>query len=269
MLTIPETINVQVASADSKASGLSTPGRFLLSGMLAGAFMGVGVVLMVSTAGPMFAAGEGLAKLVSGLVFGTALTLTVFAGAELATSAMMALPLGVLTKAIRPGKAALALLFIFVANLIGAFVFALLVRASGVLVSNQAAGAMLSDMLATKAHETPLELFARGILCNILVCLAIWMGSRVSSDGTKIVLIFIAITAFIASGYEHVIANMFTYSYGIIVGDPNGTLPLFGSNLLWVGLGNLVGGTLVVALTYWLIAGSPMRISSGKPTDQS
>ncbi|MFZ1381972.1 MAG: formate/nitrite transporter family protein [Scrofimicrobium sp.] len=257
MLTIPETIDTQVTSANSKSTGLDTPGRFLLSGMLAGVFMGIGVVLMVSTAGPMFAAGDGLAKLVSGMVFGSALTLTVFAGAELATSAMMALPLGVLTKSIKLGRATATLLFIFVANLVGAFVFALLIRASGVLVSNQAAGAMLSDMLASKGHETPLELFARGVLCNILVCLAIWMGSRVSSDGAKIALIFIAITAFIASGYEHVIANMFTYSYGIISGDPNGTFALFGKNLLWVGLGNLVGGGVVVALTYWLVAGSP------------
>lgn len=257
MLTIPETVNAQTVAAEHKAHSLETPGRLLLSGMLAGAFMGIGAVLMVSTAGPMFAVGEGLAKLVSGLVFGTALTLTVFAGAELATSAMMALPLGVLTKKLKPGKASLTLLFILIANLAGAALFALLIRASGVLVSNKAAGQMLSDMLASKAHETPLELFARGILCNILVCLAIWMGSRVNSDGTKTALIFIAITAFISSGYEHVIANMFTYSYGIVSGDPNGTFALFGKNLLWVGLGNLVGGAIVVALTYWVIAGRP------------
>ena len=161
--------------------------------MLAGLYMGVGVVLMVSTAGPLLATGDGFAKLVSGLVFGAALTLTVFAGADLGTSAMMILPLGVLMRSVKLGRASATLGFICLANALGALLFGSLIVASGVLVSNEAAGAMLSEMLASKAHESPLELFTRGILCNVLVCLAIWMGSRVESDGTKIALIFIAI----------------------------------------------------------------------------
>ena len=257
MLTIPQTLNVQAGVAIDKVAGLKKPGRFMISGMLAGLYMGVGVVLMVSSAGPLLAAGDGFAKLVSGLVFGAALTLTVFAGADLGTSAMMILPLGVLMKSVKPGRASATLGFICLANALGALVFGSLIVASGVLVSNSAAGAMLSDMLASKAHESPLELFTRGILCNVLVCLAIWMGSRVESDGTKIALIFIAITAFIASGFEHVIANMTTYTIGILSGDPNGTLALYGYNVLWVGLGNLVGGALVVALAYWFIGGKP------------
>ena len=257
MLTIPQTLSVQAGVAIDKVAGLKKPGRFMISGMLAGLYMGVGVVLMVSSAGPLLAAGDGFAKLVSGLVFGAALTLTVFAGADLGTSAMMILPLGVLMKSVKPGRASATLGFICLANALGALVFGSLIVASGVLVSNSAAGAMLSDMLASKAHESPLELFTRGILCNVLVCLAIWMGSRVESDGTKIALIFIAITAFIASGFEHVIANMTTYTIGILSGDPNGTLALYGYNVLWVGLGNLVGGAVVVALAYWVVGGRP------------
>lgn len=271
MLTIPQTLDVQADVAVSKTASLKTPGRFFVSAMLAGAYMGIGVVLMVSTAGPLLAAGDGFAKLVSGLVFGAALTLTVFAGADLGTSAMMILPIGVYMRSVKLGPASGSLGFIVAANAVGALVFSALIVMSQVLVSNQAAGTMLAGMLEAKAHESPLELFTRGILCNILVCLAVWMGSRVKSDGVKIALIFISITAFIASGYEHVIANMTTYTIGIMTGDPNATWALYGYNVLFVGLGNLVGGAVFVGLAYWLVGGRPRvlvaEVAAAKPAN--
>mgnify|MGYP002355726236 CR=1 FL=1 len=264
MLTIPETLAVQADAAVHKSDALRSPGRFAVSGMLAGAYIGIGVVLMVCTAGPLLAAGDGLAKLVSGLVFGVALTLVVFAGADLLTSAMMIAPQGALMRAIGPGRAAVVLVATFVANLAGSLVFAGLIVASGVLDSNAAAGKMLSDMLAAKAHEGPIELLVRGILCNVLVCLAIWMAARVRSEVAKILLIFAAILAFISSGFEHVVANMTTYGIGLFSGDPNATWGLFANNLLWVGLGNLIGGAVVVGLGYWIIGGST-RVSVTAP----
>ncbi len=257
MLTIPETLAAQADAGVHKVDALRSPGRFLVSGMLAGAYIGIGVVLMVSTAGPLVAAGDGLAKLVAGLVFGVALTLVVFAGADLLTSAMMILPQGALMRAIGPWRALGALAATFVANLVGALVFAALIVASGVLHANAPAGTMIADMLAAKAEEEPLQLFVRGILCNLLVCLAIWMCARVRSDVAKILLIFAAILAFISSGFEHVVANMTTYGIGLFTGDPHATLGLFASNMLWVGLGNLVGGGVIVGLGYWIIGGSP------------
>lgn len=264
MLTIPETLAVQADAAVHKSDALRSPGRFAVSGMLAGAYIGIGVVLMVCTAGPLLAAGDGLAKLVSGLVFGVALTLVVFAGADLLTSAMMIAPQGAVMRAIGPGRAAVVLVATFVANLAGSLVFAGLIVASGVLHSNAAAGKMLSDMLAAKAHEGPIELLVRGILCNVLVGLAIWMAARVRSEVAKILLIFAAILAFISSGFEHVVANMTTYGIGLFSGDPNATWGLFANNLLWVGLGNLIGGAVVVGLGYWIIGGSP-RVSATAP----
>lgn len=259
MLSIPDTLDAQAAAAVHKSDALRTPTRFVVSGMLAGAYIGIGVVLMVSTAGPLIAAGDGLAKLVSGLVFGVALTLVVFAGADLVTSAMMVLPQGALLRTVGPWRALGTIAATFVANLIGALVFAALIVASGVLHANAPAGRMISDMLAAKAHEAPLELFVRGILCNVLVCLAIWMCARVRSDVARILLIFAAILAFISSGFEHVVANMTTYGIGLLSGDENATWGLFAGNLLWVGLGNLVGGAVIVGLGYWVIGGSPRR----------
>lgn len=257
MLTIPETLQVQGDAAVHKAEGLRSPGRFAVSGMLAGAYIGIGVVLMVATAGPLLAAGDGLAKLVSGLVFGVALTLVVFAGADLLTSAMMILPQGALMGAVGWWRAIGTMLATFVANLVGALIFAGLIVTSGVLHANVPAGKMLADMLAAKAEEAPLQLFVRGILCNVLVCLAIWMCARVRSDVAKILLIFAAILAFISSGFEHVVANMTTYGIGLFSGDPHFTWGLFANNMLWVGLGNLVGGGIVVGLGYWIVGGRP------------
>ncbi|MEH3089298.1 MAG: formate/nitrite transporter family protein [Microbacterium arborescens] len=257
MLSIPEALTAQADNGRHKADGLRTPGRFTISGMLAGAYIGVGVVLMVTAAGPLFAVGSGWGKLVSGLVFGVALTIVVIAGGELVTSSMMTLPQAALVRAVPPGRAAAAMAWTFGANLVGSIVFGALVVASGVLHSNAAAGAMISDMLAAKAHESPIELFARGILCNILVCVAIWMTVRLRSESARILAVFAAILAFITSGFEHVVANMTTFTIGLLSGDPSATLPLFALNLLCVGLGNLVGGGLVVGAGYWFVGGMP------------
>lgn len=267
MRTIEETLGVHAEAAVHKAHGLSGPGRFTVAGMFGGAYVGIAVVLMLSTAGPLAAAGSGSVKLVSGLVFGVALTLVVFAGAELVTSSMMTLAQGVAMRVVGLGRAAAAVLFTFGANLLGSAAFATLVALSGVLHSNAPAGAMLSDLLAAKATESPLELFFRGILCNVLVCLGIWMCARLTTDGPKLAVLFWALLAFIASGFEHVVANMTTYTLGFLSRDPHATLPLFGGNLVWVGLGNLVGGALVVGLGYWVVGGRPRILVTGSSVD--
>ncbi|MDR6166169.1 nitrite transporter NirC [Microbacterium paludicola] len=257
MLTIPEALGVQADNGRHKADGMHYPARFTVAGMLAGAYIGVGVVLMVTAAGPLFAAGSGWGKLVSGLVFGVALTIVVIAGGELVTSSMMTIPQAALMGAVRPRRAAGAIMWTFGANLVGSIVFGALIVASGVLHSNAAAGAMISDMLAAKAHESPLELFVRGILCNVLVCVAIWMTVRLSSETARILVVFAAILAFITSGFEHVVANMTTFTIGLLSGDPSATIGGFVLNLLLVGAGNLVGGGLVVGAGYWFVGGSP------------
>lgn len=257
MLTIPEALGAQADNGRHKADGMRSPARFTVAGMLAGAYIGVGVVLMVTAAGPLFAVGSGWGKLVSGVVFGVALTIVVIAGGELVTSSMMTIPQAALMRAVPPGRAAGAIAWTFTANLVGSVVFGALIVASGVLHSNAAADAMISDMLAAKAHEPPLELFVRGILCNVLVCVAIWMTVRLRSESARILVVFAAILAFITSGFEHVVANMTTFTIGLLSGDPSATLGGFALNLVLVGAGNLVGGGLVVGTGYWFVGGSP------------
>ncbi len=255
MLTVPQTLDVQSKAARTKVQGLTTPGRLLVSGILAGAYIGIGVVLMVSAAGPLLEAGDGFAKLVSGVVFSAALTMVVFAGSELITSAMMIIPMGMLSGSVRLGRGSIGLAYIFAANFLGALIFAGLIVMTGLLESGPA-GNMLVGMLDSKGQESALQLFTRGVLCNVLVCLAVWMGTRVGSAGARMALIFVAITAFVTSGFEHVVANMTTYWVGVFTGVPSATAAAFARNMVWVGLGNLVGG-LLIAVAYWLLADSP------------
>lgn len=255
MHDLPTTLEIQFDQARHKVAAAARPIPYLVSSMLAGMYIGIAVVLMVSTAGPFAAAESPAVKLVSGAVFGVALTLVVFAGAELVTSAMMILTQAAVTRKIPVSRAVGTLLFCFAGNLLGSMVFGWLVVASGVLHSNAPAGAMVEAMLEAKAQESAGQLFFRGVLCNILVCLAIWGANRLRSEAGKAILIFWCLLAFIASGFEHVVANMTTFSIGLFSAEPLTTWSEFGRNLLVVGLGNLVGGAVVVGLAYLVASG--------------
>lgn len=247
---------MQVETARGKAALLRSPGRYLVLSALAGAFIGVGVVLMVMVSGPLGLAHSPWAKLVQGLVFGVALTLVIFAGGELATSNMMTMVQGAARRRV-PALVALAVIVAsLLGNLVGSVVFAWLVHRAGVLDVAAAPGSpapgatMLDGMLHAKLAESGDVLFFRGVLCNFLVCLTVWMGVRTRSDAARIVLIFAGILAFVGSGFEHVVANMTTFSLGLFEHVPGVTVGAFAHNLLFVGLGNLVGGGLLVGAAF-------------------
>lgn len=254
-----EALDLQAEVADGKIGDLRRPGRYLVSSMLAGAFIGVAVVLLLEATGPLNAAGSPWTKLVQGLVFGVALTTVVFAGAELSTGNMMTMVQGVFARRRGAGAAVAVILGSFVGNLLGSVVFAWLVHEGGVLSIGGTPGhaapgaALLASLIKTKTAESAGAMFFRGVLCNFLVCLAVWMAARTRSDGAKLALIFWCLLAFVSSGFEHVVANMTTFSLGLFEDVPGATFGAFGKNLLFVGLGNLVGGGLLVGATYGLL----------------
>ncbi|HEY0117890.1 MAG TPA: formate/nitrite transporter family protein [Cellulomonas sp.] len=250
MLSIEQNVDLQADAAVHKAELAGTPGVFLVRTMLAGAYIGIGVLIMVTAGGPLKQAGSPWAPLVQGLVFGVALTIVVVAGAELATSAMMILTQGVWRRVVAPGRAVLVLLGVLAGNLLGSMVFAALVHASGVLAPGTAGGDTLAGMIEHKAAETDGQLFVRGILCNLLVCLAIWCAGRLESEGARIAVVFACVMVFITSGFEHVVANMTTFSLGLFGGLPHASVGEFARNVLWVGLGNVVGGAVLVGAAY-------------------
>lgn len=258
-IPVSTALSEQGQMAASKIEDLRKPGRYLVSSMLAGAYIGVAVVLLLAVTGPLLAAASPWAKLVQGLVFGVALTLVVFAGAELSTGNMMTTVLGVATGRAGIGAAAAIIVGSFVGNLAGSVLFAWLVHESGVLTSGATPGhvapalAALASIVKAKAAESGSALFFRGVLCNFLVCLGVWMAARTRSDGAKLTLIFWCLLAFVGSGFEHVVANMTTYSLGLFENLKQATIGGFARNLLFVGLGNLVGGGLLVGGAYGLL----------------
>jgi nitrite transporter NirC len=254
-IPLSDALDEQVATAQAKAADIGRPGRYLVSSMLAGAYVGVAVVLMIAVTGPLQAVDSPLVKLTQGLIFGIALSLVIFAGSELSTGNMMTMTQGVFSRRAGVIAAVIVIIFSFVGNLVGSAAFAWLVHESGVLAihtaGKPAAGTkMLASLIKAKTSESGTALFFRGVLCNFLVCLAVWTGTRTKSDGAKLALIFWCLLAFVASGFEHVVANMTTFSLGLFDHVHGATIGAFGHNLLYVGLGNLVGGGLLVGATY-------------------
>ncbi len=250
MLTITETVDYQARAATTKAGMLGMPLAFLVQTMLAGAYIGIGVVIMVTAGGPLVAAASPWAPLIQGSVFGVALTIVVVAGGELATSSMMYLTQGAMRGVISWGRAGVTLLATLGGNLVGAMVFAAIVHLSGALAPTTAAGKAIAGMIEHKAAESTVQLVFRGILCNLLVCLAVWCANRLRSEGARILVIFACVMVFITSGFEHVVANMTTFSLGLYGGLAGATVGEFARNVLAVGFGNLIGGGILVGAAY-------------------
>jgi nitrite transporter NirC len=261
---LPESVEEAAAVAAGKAKAVRDLPRYLISSMIAGAYIGVAVVLLACTAGPLAAAGSPATKLVSGCVFGIALTLVVFAGAELFTGNNMIMTIGWLR-----GRATLIDWFaVNIASLVGNFLgsigFTGMVYASGIMSAGAKPGkpAPPDAMIAAVAHAkmaTPTgQLFWRGVLCNMLVCLALWMASRATTDSAKLIVLFWGLLAFIAAGYDHSIANMTIFSLAIYQGAAEwGDL---GHNLIYTIPGNIVGGAVLVALPYLISQRRPAPV---------
>ena len=222
-----------------------------LLGVLAGAFIGLGALmytLVTSDATLGFAA----SRLLGGLSFSLGLLLVVVAGAELFTGnnlLVMGWAAGQIT--------ARALLrnwaIVLAANLIGACGLVLLVWLSG--HASLAQGAIARNVVQiaeAKIHLSWVPAFFRGILCNALVCLAVWMAMGGRSVIDKAVAIVFPVTAFVAAGFEHSVANMYFLPLASLLGAPIGIGDMVYSQIPVIA-GNVVGGGVLVALVYWTI----------------
>lgn len=226
-------------------------------GILAGAFIGLGslfYVIVASDPGLGFAA----SRVLGGLVFSLGLVLVVVAGAELFTGnnllAMAWAQGAVSTKDVLYNWAVVG-----AANFIGAAGLAALVFLSG--HADELAGTYLK-IAAAKSSLPFWSAFFRGVLCNVLVCMAVWMTLAGRSVVDKVVAIVFPISAFVAAGFEHSIANMYFFPVAAILqaaaGEPVQIAWLW-TNLVPVIAGNVVGGSVLVALVYYVIYRRPAR----------
>jgi nitrite transporter NirC len=258
-IPIPEALSDHSTLASTKVTASRDLPRYLLSAALAGAFVGVAVVLLLTVSGPLAAAGSPMTKLVSGAVFGVALTLVVFAGAELVTGNMMVMAQGLLTRTATWAGSTKVIAAALAGNFVGSVVFALAVHGGGVFSTGPAAELLASTVAAKDALSGP-QLFWRAVLCNALVCLGLWMAARTRSDTAKLIVLWWALLAFISSGFEHSVANMTTFALAALAGT--GDWAMLGRNLLWTVPGNLVGGAVVVGAAYAYLGSSPRKVVS-------
>ncbi|MFM9279108.1 formate/nitrite transporter family protein [Paenibacillus jiagnxiensis] len=230
-------------------------GRYALAAVLAGAYVGLGIILIFTLGAPLAAIKSPLQPLVMGASFGIALTLVVFAGSELFTGNNMFFAISTLAGRTTVTDTVKNWIIVFLGNLAGAVLLALLISGTGLF--REASSDHLIFSAAAKKMSLPFsDLFFRGILCNWLVCLALWMAGRAKSEAAKLVLIWWCLFAFIASGYEHSVANMTLLTVAMILPNHPETVTLAGwlHNMIPVTLGNIVGGGVFVGMAYWFIS---------------
>ncbi len=229
-----------------------------LLGVLAGAFIGLGSLFFVIVkSDPTL--GFATSQVLGGLVFSLGLILVVVAGAELFTGNNL-LAMAWADRQISTRELLRNWLLVCLANFVGAAGLALVVHASGHTgLSDGAIGQTVVRIALAKQALPWHEAFFRGVLCNVLVCLAVWMAMAGRSVVDKAIAIVFPVTAFVAAGFEHSIANMYLFPLAMLVQlpGPAGTVAVtwagLASNLLPVIAGNLLGGSVLVGLTYHFV----------------
>ncbi|MDO7596630.1 MAG: formate transporter FocA [Pseudomonadota bacterium] len=252
-------------SGITKSTG--DPLRVFALAILAGAFIALGAVFFTIVTYDSSGVAQGLMRLIGGLAFCLGLILVVVAGAELFTGNNLIL------MAYVDGKVTMKQLLqnwfiVYFGNFIGALGVVGLIYFSGHWdIDNGAVGAKVVAIANAKVNLTWMEAFTRGILCNILVCLAVWLCFAGRTVIDKVLAILFPITAFVAMGFEHSVANMYFISAGLMAKQQPEFLSLISTinvdnltimnflfdNLLPVTLGNIIGGSVFVGLFYWFI----------------
>jgi len=247
----PEKIAELVENIGVKKALLPAIPTIMLS-LMAGAFIAFGAMFytLVMTNHDM---GFGPARLLGGVVFSLGLILVVVGGAELFTGNNF------IVMAWAEHKVTTAQLLrnwslVYIANFIGAIGAAILMYWSGALLLGDGAVAETALNIAVyKVNLEPMQAFIRGILCNALVCLAVWLCFAARDVASKILAIIFPISAFVALGFEHCVANMYFIPLGMMISDGEIGVTVFLTNLIPVTIGNIIGGSLFVAFVYWVV----------------
>lgn len=257
-----------------EAAGMSKASRDALAlivlGVLAGAFIAFGAMLMTVA---LTGAGDlpwGVARLMAGLVFSLGLILVIVGGAELFTGDSLMI-VACASQRITLRALLRAWTLVYVGNICGAVATAVLVYLAGLHeFGGGAVGSTALTIASAKAGLPAVRLFFLALLCNVLVCLAVWMSFGARSITDKVVVIVPPVTAFVAAGFEHSIANLYLLPYGLAIKDwaaadwwsaigktasdyPDLTLANTLHNIIIATVGNLVGGSLMVGAVYWFI----------------
>ena len=246
----PREIAARVADVGVAKARLPLVTQALL-GVLAGAFIGLGALMFTLVAADE-SLGFAATRLLGGLAFSLGLVLVSVAGAELFTGNNL-LAMAWASRRLSTAEVLRNWVVVCTANFAGAAGLALLVAWSGHAQMNAGAvGRTAIEIATAKAALDVPTAFVRGVLCNLLVCMAVWMAMAGRSVVDRVVAIVFPITAFVAAGFEHSIANMYFFPLAMWLGAPLSATDM-AANLAPVIAGNLVGGSVLVALVYWAI----------------
>jgi formate/nitrite transporter len=258
---LPLAVACKAEQVGVQKSHLDLVSVFLLA-VLAGAYIAIGAMFCTTAvAGTAPHLGYGVAKMLGGLAFCIGLILVVVGGAELFTGNAL-LIMAVVGRRVPVRALAVNWIVVYLGNLVGGVATAWLVYQAG----QYQCGDGLIGVTAVKIATAKCDLafwpaLIRGIYCNALVCLAVWLTYSCRTTGDKILAILFPITAFVALEFEHCVANMYFIPVGLFIqqatGVPEGTTLTWYAfavrNLIPVSLGNIIGGSAFVGLTYWLI----------------
>lgn len=224
--------------------------KYFILSMLAGMYVGFGIILIFTIGGQV--GDSPYKKMLMGMSFGIALSLVLMIGSELFTGNNMIMTVASLEKKVSWLDTFKIWGLSYVGNLVGSVLLA------GMFVlSGNGKGAVGEFFIKTSQVKmtTPFnELFFKGILCNMLVCLAVFAYLKMKEETGKLIMIFWCLFAFITSGFEHSVANMTILSVGLFLPHAGVlTIAGFWANLIPVTLGNIVGGALFIGASYWFV----------------
>jgi formate/nitrite transporter len=259
----PEQVTAAAVETGAKRAFL-TPDKMLVGGFLAGAYIAFGGLLSMAVSSGLDPKTWGtLPTLFSGAVFSVGLMLCILAGSELLTGNMATLPIAALRRRISVGRVGIGFLLVLIGNVLGSLFVAyfLSVKAGVIGTPKSPAGTpplLIYEKLKTIATlkaltETDWQIFLRAVGCNWLVCLAVWLALSANDTAGKILGIFFPILAFVAIGFDHVVANMFFLPAAIFANVPGIGWGDVLNNWLFAFLGNLVGAAVFVSTAYWFM----------------
>jgi formate/nitrite transporter len=262
------------AALACEAAGVTKARRdalaLMILGLLAGSFIALGAIFMTVVLTGATELPWGVARLLAGLAFSLGLILVIVSGAELFTGDSLMI-VACASRRITLGALLRAWSLVYVGNIVGAVATAALVFLAGQYgFAEGAVGKMALGIASAKAALPTIQLFFLAVLCNVLVCLAVWMSFGARSTTDKIMVIVPPIAAFVAAGFEHSIANLYFLPYGLAIkawatpefwatiGQDATTyseLTTSGAfhNVVVATIGNLVGGSLLVGAVYWFV----------------
>lgn len=246
-----ETVAVICTTAESKVKMMKKrPTNYFLQAVFGGLFIGFGILLIVTIGGLFDPTGVPSMKVVQGLSFGVALSMVMMAGANLFTGDNLVLTVSTLEKRTSLLQMISIWTFSYIGNFFGSLLGAILFFYAGLAVGDTAA--YIEKIATAKMNAGFVSLLCRGILCNLLVCLAVWCFYKLKTESAKLMMIFCCIYPFITSGFEHSIANMTLFSLALMI--PHGELVSISgmvANLVPVTIGNILGGA-IIGFVYWV-----------------